>query len=81
MTRYEAITGMGGDFTKLISLGLIPIHIADWKVYYEAYRNELDSAMQQGRKREKCIVADIVADQYDITRRTVYNIIAFMEGK
>ncbi|MGQ2984011.1 hypothetical protein [Flavobacterium sp.] len=80
MTRYETIRGMGDRLTALVSLGVIPIHIAYWKIYYEEYVKELDAGIKSGRA-EKSMIADVVADKYGITRRTVYNIIAFMEGK
>ena len=80
MTRYEIINKMADDFTKLITLGIIPINIAYWKVYYEEYVKELEDSLKKGRA-EKSIIADVIADKYCITRRTVYNIIAFMEGK
>lgn len=80
MTRYETINGMADDFTKLITLGIIPIHIGYWKVYYEEYVKELEDSLKKGRA-EKSITADVIADKYGITRRTVYNIIAFMEAK
>ena len=73
MTRYETITNLGDNFIKLMGKSLIPIHILDWKVYYEAYLKESESL-------KKTQAASNVAESYKISERTMFNIIAFMES-
>ena len=80
MTRYETITSLGDDFMKLMGKNLIPVHILDWKVYYEAYVKELEALSNRYNSRQKTIAARIVADEYRISQRTIFNVIAFMEG-
>jgi len=80
MTRYETITALGDDFMKLMGKNLIPVHILDWKVYYEAYVKELEALSNRYNSRQKTIAARIVADEYKITPRTLFNVIGFMEG-
>jgi hypothetical protein len=81
MTRYETIQGLGDDFMKLMARNIIPVHILDWKVYYEAYLKEAEALNTRYTKRQKTIAARIVADEYKISPRTMFNVIAFMEGK
>lgn len=73
MTRYETIKDLGEDFLKLINFGLIPVTILDWKVYYEAYTQEV-------KHYKKTEAALTVAAQYDISRRQMFRVIDFMEG-
>lgn len=80
MTRYETITSLGDDFMKLLGKNLIPVHILDWKVYYEAYLKELDSLQMKYGKLKKTRAAGIVADNFKISERSIFTIIAFMEG-
>jgi len=80
MTRYETIVSLGDNFVKLMGKNLIPIHILDWKVYYEVYLKELAANGTTIRPRDKSLAANVVADEYDISKRTMYNIIAFMEA-
>lgn len=80
MTRYETIQHLGEEFIMLISKGFIPVHLLDWKVYYEAYLKE--SALQRtkyGRVR-KTHVACTIADEFNISERSVFTVIAFMES-
>jgi len=37
MTRYETITALGDTFVKLMGKSFIPVHILEYKLYYEAY--------------------------------------------
>ena len=53
MTRYETIAGLGANFIKLMGKGLIPTHILDWKVYYEAYLTEMEILQKQYGKPKK----------------------------
>ena len=80
MTRYETITSLGDDFMKLMGKNLIPVHILDWKVYYEAYVKELEALSNRYNSGQKTIAARIVADEYRISQRTIFTVIAFMEG-
>jgi hypothetical protein len=80
MTRYESIINLGDNFVKLISRSLIPVHLLDWKVYYEAYLKESDLQKQRHGKVRKTHVACTIADDYKISERSMFTIIAFMEG-
>jgi beta-xylosidase len=80
MTRYETILGLGDDFMKLMGRNLIPVHILDWKVYYEAYLKETEMLQVKYGKPKKTRAAGIVADNYKISERSIFTIIAFMEG-
>lgn len=80
MTRYETILSLGDDFMKLMGKSIIPLHILDWKVYYEAYLREAEALNNRYNRKQKTIAARIVADEYKITPRTMFNVIAFMEG-
>ena len=81
MTRYETIMNLGDNFVKLMARNIIPVHILDWKVYYEAYVKELDALSSRYNSRQKTIAARIVADEYKITPRTMFKVISFMDGK
>ncbi|RYD77136.1 MAG: hypothetical protein EOP55_09970 [Sphingobacteriales bacterium] len=80
MTRYEVITGLGDQLGLLMAKSLIPVHILDWKVYYETYLNEAAKYKLLHGKTGKTYVAGLVADEYNLSERTVFSIIAFMEG-
>ncbi|MFL9845460.1 hypothetical protein [Flavobacterium rhizosphaerae] len=80
MNRYETILSLGEDFMKLMAKSLIPVHILDWKVYYEAYIKEMEYQNKHFKKPRKSEATATVAAHYNISERTVYNIIAFMEG-
>ena len=79
MTRYETIVSLGDDFMKLMGKNLIPVHILDWKVYYEAYVKELESLQKKHGKIKKTRAAGIIADNFKISERQLFKIIAFME--
>ena len=80
MTRYETITALGDDFVKLISKGLVPVHLLDWKVYYEAYLKEAENYRQKHGKVRKTHVAYTIADDFKISERSIFTVIAFMES-
>lgn len=80
MTRYETITSLGENFIKLMAKGLVPTHLLDWKVYYEAYLTEMEALHKQFGKPRKTRAAGNVADDYKISERSMFSIIAFMEG-
>ena len=80
MTRYETIQSLGDNFIKLMGKGLVPTHILDWKVYYEAYLKEANVLTLHRGKRNKTRAASNVAENYKISERSMFNVIAFMEG-
>ncbi|MXN91294.1 hypothetical protein GR160_08635 [Flavobacterium sp. Sd200] len=80
MTRYETITALGDNFIKLMGKSLVPVHLLDWKVYYEAYLKELECQKKYFKKVRKTAVVATVADNYNISERSMFNVIAFMEG-
>lgn len=80
MTRYETITSLGDDLIKLMGKSIIPVHILDWKVYYEAYLKQTELLLKEYGKPRKTWAAGMVADEYNISERTMFNVIAFMEG-
>lgn len=81
MNRYETILNLGETFMKLMGKGLMPVHILDWKVYYEAYLKEMEYQQKNFKKPRKTHAAGCAAEQYGITERTMFNVIAFMESK
>lgn len=80
MSRYETISNLGDDLIKLMGKGIIPVHILDWKVYYEAYVKQKESLLKEYGKPRKTWAAGMVADEYDISERTMFSVISFMEG-
>jgi hypothetical protein len=80
MTRYETILNLGDNFIGLMAKKFIPVHILDWKVYYEAYVVQMELQRKNFTKPKKEEAIGIVALQYDITIRTMYSVIAFMEA-
>ena len=80
MTRYETITSLGDNFIKLMGKSLIPVHILDWKVYYEAYLKQAQLLCKEHGKPKKTKAAGITAAMYNISDRSMFSIIAFMEG-
>ena len=80
MTRYETITNLGDNFIKLMGKSLIPVHILDWKVYYEDYLKQADLLFKEYGKTKKTRAAGITAATFNISDRSMFSIIAFMEG-
>lgn len=80
MTRYETIVNLNDNFVKLMSTGLIPVHLLDWKVYYEAYLQELEVQKRNSYKIKKTEAVETVAVNYDISKRQMFYVISFMEG-
>ncbi|KGO88092.1 hypothetical protein Q765_03290 [Flavobacterium rivuli WB 3.3-2 = DSM 21788] len=73
MTRYEKITSLNDEFLSLIQVGFIPLHLLDWKVYYEAYLQEI-------KKSKTSEAINMIAANYDVSRRQVQRIVAYMES-
>lgn len=80
MNRYETITGLGENFMALLGKGLVPVHILDWKVYYDAFLEEMEYQRKHFKKPRRTHAASSVAARYNITERTVFSVISFMEG-
>ena len=80
MTRYETIVNLGDNFIKLMGKSLIPVHVLDWKVYYEGYLKEAGAVQKRYGKPKKTLAACLAAENYSISERSMFNIIAFMEG-
>lgn len=80
MTRYQKIVNLGEEFLRLVNAGLISCHLLDWKVYYEAYLNQLELQRKQTSKNKKTEAVATAAVHYDISKRQMFNIIAYMEG-
>jgi len=80
MTRYETINSLDDNFIKLMGKGLIPVHILDWKVYYEAYLKQAELLFKEHGKPKKTKATGITAAMYNISDRTLFSVIAFMEG-
>ena len=79
MTRYETLLSLGDSLVKLIGKNIIPVHVLDWKVYYEAYLKETETLQKTNGKIKKTRAAGNVADNYKISERNMFKIIAFME--
>jgi hypothetical protein len=60
--------------------GLIPVHLLDWKVYYEAYVKEYENQRRSFKRVTKTNVAATVAQHYNLSERMLFKIIAFMEA-
>ncbi len=81
MTRYQTIINLGDDFIKLMAKSLIPVHILDYKVYYEAYLQQLNHYKKHFKKAGKTAAVNQVAEDYNISQRTMFSIVAFMEAE
>ena len=81
MTRYEILLNLGENFVKLVGKNLIPVHLLDWKVYYEAYLKETEYHKKHFKKVRKTHMIQLIAENYNITERTMFNVVSFMEGK
>jgi hypothetical protein len=79
LTRYQTITSLGDSFLTLMGKGIIPVHLLDWKVYYEAYLNRLKEERKTFIKVRKREVVATVAAHYNISERMLFKVIAFME--
>ena len=73
MTRYETILNLGDGFLKLINSGIVSVHLLDWKVYYEYY-------LQESEKNKASEAINMVAANYDVSKRHMQRIVAYMES-
>ena len=74
VSRHELIEQMGDNFLYYVQMGLIPVSMTMWKAVYEAYKKELGTV-------KKSQAVSNVANDYDLQRRQVYNIIKFMSAE
>jgi len=81
MTRYETIVSLGDNFVKLMGKSLIPVHLLDYKVYYEGYLKQAEAIFKQYGKPKKTLAAALTAETFGISERSMFTIIAFMEGR
>ena len=73
-STYELITKIENDstFLNLLRKGLIPLSVLDRKCYYERYTLEL-------KTNTKMQSISNAAEEYNVSERTIYNAIKFME--
>lgn len=70
-TAYEVLCNI--DLKGLVCKGILSSHLLDWKIIYERYLKELDNGTVGTAKQ-------FVADEYNISYRTVSRIVGFMNG-
>lgn len=71
-TNYEFLNKIDQSlYLELIKRGVIPINIMTYRTIYDAYLNELD-------KNKKSVAITFCAEKYNVTEKTIYNIINFM---
>ena len=75
LSTYELILKIENDstFLQLLQKGLISLSVLDRKVYYEAFKQELNKV------DKKQAIAN-VSEDYNVSERTIYNAINAMEG-
>ena len=71
MVRYELIKQQK-DFTSLVASGVIPLTISTWIKVYETFIGEL-------KENPKPIAIQFTADYFNLTTKTVYKVVSFME--
>ena len=71
MVRYELLKSI--NLTPLVAAGIVGINIATWLQIYDYYKNELQT-------NNKINSIQFTADYYNISDRSVYRIISFMEN-
>lgn len=70
-TRYEVLNNI--DLNKLTCLGILPVHLLDWKFYYEKYLEERENHCTT-------VAVQYICDEYGIGESTVYKIVKYMGG-
>lgn len=70
--RYQILKSLE-NFNKLISMGILSIHLFDWIVIYEYYLIE----RQTNKKLQSY---SNTAEQYKIGERHVMRVVSWMEG-
>ena len=80
MTRYETLCRLGNDFPELVAKKLVPAHLLKWKTCYDSYHK-----IKKKRKKEvlthKTSLAALTAAEHNISERSMFSIIAFMESE
>jgi len=71
MVRYELLKSV--NLTSLVASGIVGINIATWLQIYDYYITEL-------KTNNKLLSIQFTADYYNISDRSIYRIIAFMEN-
>lgn len=68
-------------FNRLLTDGIIPVHLLDYKVIYEFYINELETLKRERwTKNRKGQAIQSTMDEYSISKSTVYEIVKMMKG-
>jgi len=75
MNRHDLIKLVENDMTFVLMLkkGMIPLTILDRKCYYERFIEELKT-----NKKTQAITN--ASEEFNVSERTIYNAIEFMEG-
>jgi len=80
MNRYETIVNNEKTILSLICKNIVPVHILDWKVYYEAYLQDLNNQKKNCSKVKVMEAMKTVAANYDVSNRHMQRIVAYMEA-
>ena len=74
MVRFDYIkkAKANNDFEELVKCGLISVHLKVWFEIYSEYQKELVT-------NKKSTAIQFLQDKHQISQRTVYKIIDFME--
>lgn len=83
MVAYELIQKLEqlDYFDQLLKGGIIPMHLIDYKMIYEFYVNELNTLKKiRWVKNTKRQAIENTAGEYNISERTVYEIIKKMKS-
>ena len=70
-SRYETIKKMNGEFLNLVRIGIVPVNLTLWVIVYEQYKKQLENVKSSQAVQN-------VAEDNDLQRRQVYNIIKYM---
>lgn len=73
VNRYQIIKALGSDFEDLVILDIITGKMNAWLQFYEEYLINLRTT------KNKRISVRNVADENNMSERTLYKIITFME--
>lgn len=71
MVRYELLKSV--NLTPLVASGIVSIDIATWLQIYDFYLKEL-------QQNKKAISIQFTSEYYNISDRSIYRIINFMEN-
>ena len=79
MTTYQTILNLGDNLLLLMNKSIIPITVLDYKVYYEAYLQQVEIQSGKDKKIKKIDIVSTVAENFKVSERLIYKVIAFME--